>query len=339
MRVNKKVEAYIPENLEKFKNDLLIIRKNSDSKRLYKPCLDLTGLQEAIQKLPNDKREKIERFWGLTGGMNHSKRLRKDNSKDIAYIKLCNEAINAAEELQTLDFLRLYDENVSKQINSIVRKVNRSGLEISDSECVKYIIAFFVYLNNGPKMSFEDEMDIDTNLDETFLLDEIETLSEIYEEISQYPDNTINLKILVDFLEMMDFQDILAIKKSMRIEIPSDSLPKKMKLEDVDVARNVLSIRKLKEKAFPYGAWNVTTELIIGGEKSQKNLANFMKELDSIRKDWSKIADFWDGEKKLKTTSQTSTLNVYKIGGLEFTDVYEVMFLYLERNLITITKE
>lgn len=339
MRVNKKVEAYIPENLEKFKNDLLIIRKNSDSKRLYKPCLDLMGLQEAIQKLPNDKQEKIERFWGLTGGMNHSKRLRKDNSKDIAYIKLCNEAINAAEELQTLDFLRLYDENVSKQIDSIVRKVNRSGIEISDSECVKYIIAFFVYLNNGPKMSFEDEMDIDTNLDETFLLDEIETLSEIYEEISQYPDNTINLKILVDFLEMMDFQDILAIKKSMRIEIPSDSLPKKMKLEDVDVARNVLSIRKLKEKAFPYGAWNVTTELIVGGEKSQKNLANFMKELDSIRKDWSKIADFWDGEKKLKTTSQTRTLNVYKIGGLEFTDVYEVMFLYLERNLITITKE
>lgn len=339
MRGNKKVEAYIPNALEYFKNDLLTIRQRSKCKTSYRNCIDVIGLQEAVHRLPKNQREKIERFWGLNGGTNHSRRLGRDNSRDIAYKKMCSEALEAVEELQTLDYLKFYDQSISIQIDLIARKINKKGLEISDMECVKYLMAFFIYMDNGPKMSFEEEeMEIDTDLDGTFLLDEIEVLSEMYEEISKYQDNTINLRLLIDSLEMMDFKDMLAIKKSMGIEINSSTLPKKMKFEDIDIVRSVSSVRELKERVFPYGAWNVVTELIIGTTETEKKLANFMKELNSIRKDWARIADFKIGEKKLRITGEIRTLNVYKIGELIFTDAYEVMFLYLERNLIETTE-
>lgn len=334
MRVSKKLKAYVPEALEHFGKDMLKIRQPSDSKN--KSCqVKLDGLQEAVQKLPKTEREKIEKFWGLTGGPNHSKRLGRSKSKDLAYREMRNMAILSLGKLLTLDYLTIYDPGVSMRINLLAKKVNKNGLEISDIECVKYLMAFLVYADNGPKMSFENSpMSVDTDLNGAFFLDEYEVLNEMYGELSKYPDNTINLKLLISFFEMFDFKDMLIIKKSMGIEIPKETLPKGFKFEDIESAKTVAGVRELKERVFPCGAWEVATTLILGNTNGKINLGNFMEELDSIRKDWAKVAKFKNGEKTLKTTRELRTLNVYNIGGLEFTDAYEVMFLYLERNLI-----
>ena len=72
----------------------------------------------------------------------------------------------------------------------------------------------------------------------------------------------------------------------------------------------------------------------MGNTNGKLKLEEFKKNLDEIRKDWSKIEKFKCGQKELRTTGELRKLNVYNIGGLEFTDIYEVMFLYVERNVI-----
>ena len=40
--------------------------------------------------------------------------------------------------------------------------------------------------------------------------------------------------------------------------------------------------------------------------------------------------------KSIKVSNGIRTLDVYEIKGIEFTDIYEIMFLYLEREYIDI---
>lgn len=331
-----KVKSYVPEALELLAKTLLNVKYPINTRsKLFTIRFQLEGLQKALLALPKADRERIEKFWGLTGGTNHSKKMIHCNPKDVAYFDMRNQAILSLRKLLTLDYTIMYDPVVNAQISSIVKKIDKGELEISDVEAVKYLMAFFIYADNGPKMSFEeDEMAIDAELNESFFLDEYQVLNQISEQLNKCRNNSINLELLISFFEMMDLRDMLIIKKSMGIEISEKSLPEEMKFEDIETVRTVLEIRKLKERVFPYGAWNVASALILSENEDKFKLKDFTEELNSIRKDWAKVVEFKTGQKLLKTKSELRTLNVYNIGGLEFTDVYEVMFLYLERNLI-----
>ena len=199
-------------------------------------------------------------------------------------------------------------------------------------------MGFLIYVDNGPKMSFEeDPMSIDTELNGAFLFDEYELLHQMCEELARYPDKSINIKLLISFFDMLDFKDVLSIKKSIGVQIPRESLPDEFKyeyIEDIEIVRSVSKIRAFKEKIFPYGAWEVTCALILGNADEKIKLDEVMKSMNSVRRDWSRVANFKSGQKSLQTASELRTLDVYNIGGLEFTDIYEVMFLYLERNFI-----
>lgn len=333
MREKKKVKEYDPKALESLARSILLIRQADEGRR--KPILKLDGLQKAVRALEKEDRERIERFWGLTGGTDHSKKFGRISSKDVAFIEMSKNAVLSLRKLLTLDYLVMYDAVVGKQIDLIAKKVNFAGLEISDKECVKYLMAFFIYAENGPKMSFEeDPMSIDEDLNESFIFDECEILNQMWGEFERYEDNSINIRLLVSFFEMLDFKDMLTVKKSIGIEINKGCLPDGFKLEDIESVRTVGEIRKLKETMFPYGAWNVVTDLILCGPESNLDMDDFLLKLNSIRKDWSKVTEYKTGEKNLQTGSDLRTLSIYNIGGLEFTDIYEVMFIYLERNLI-----
>ena len=335
-----KEKAYVPEALEHFGRCLISIRHSntSSANKFGESQIKLDSLQEAVKSLPKADREEIEKFWGLTGGPIHSKKIIHFGTKDIAYREMRDRAIKALKTLLTLDYVIQYDLTVNAKVNLIARKINQEGLEISDIECIKYLSAFFAYLENGPKMSFEeDAMSIDTDLNGNVTFDECVILSQIHEEVSKYPDNSINMKLLISFIEMLDFKDMLTIKKSIGIEIPEDSLPDEFTLKDletIEIVKSVSGVRALKERIFPYGAWEVATALILGNESEKINLDNFMEGLELIRKDWANVGKFKIAEMSLKTATGVRKLNVYDIGGLKFTDIYEVMFLYLERNLI-----
>ena len=333
MREKRKLKEYDPKTLESLAKSLIMLRQASEGQT--KPVLKLDGLQQAIWALDKVDRERIEKFWGLTGGPNHSKKLGHTSTKDVAFAEMCRNAVLSLRKLLTLDYLVIYDASVSRQIDLIATKVNFGGLEISDMECIKYLMAFFIYAENGPKMSFEeDPMSIDTDLNENFLFDECEVLNQMWGEFQRYEDKSINIRLLVSFFEMIDFKDMLTIKKSIGIEIPKESLPEGFRLDEIESVRTVSQIRELKETIFPYGAWEVVTDLILCAPESNLNMDDFWRKLNFIRKNWSRVAEFKTGEKTLKTGNEIRTLSVYNIGGLEFTDIYEVMFIYLELNLI-----
>lgn len=346
----KKTQPYLPEALEYFKKCMELIRRPSEySTYSSKLQVDTDGLQKAVQTLPKLDRERVEKFWGLTGGPNHSKKMTRRDAKDIAFNEMASLAVVSLRKMFTLDYLMIYDFTVSTLISKIISKVNQEDVAISNSEIIKLLMAFFIYLDNGPKMSFEtDDMSVDMELKESFWFDEYEVLEQMAKEVEGYPDNSINLKLLVRFFETMDFNDMLTIKKSMSIEIEDyfknlqvttmnvgiETL-KDFTPEDVEIVRTVTAIRALKERAFPYGAWDVTSKLILGNLDGKKNLSEFFDSLTTIRNDWSKFKEFKTGRKQLRVYNEgIRTLNVYNIGGLEFTDIAEVMFLYSERNYI-----
>lgn len=327
--MGKKVtQAYVLENLEYLAKSLVHIR-DSRNKGGY-IAINLEGLQKAIMALPRKDRENIERFWGLKGGINHSKKLMSLTSKDIAFVRMSNEAIMSLRSLFRLDFLYMYDNNVIAMINCLGKKINKKGMEVSDLEAIKYLVAFLVILQNGPKMSFEEElMTIDRETNPEYSFDEYTIINETYKKLRNIPEESINLRLIHDLLDMIDLKDALAIKKSFCIEIPKEYSD--LKIEGL---YTFAQIRSFKERIFPYGCWNVSEELILGDAKAIVKLEGFMKCLDAIRKDWSKVVDFKVGHRQLRTSQEIRTLDVYDIGGLEFNDIYEIMFLYLERNII-----
>ena len=305
MRGKKKLETYVPEALEHFRKCMLKVRKHSNKKS--KSCkleVDMEGLEKAIRTLDRTDRERIEKFWGLTGGPNHSKRIRCFFIKDVAFEKMRENAILSLSKLLTIDCIVMYDSTVEEKVKLIVQKINKNGLEISDIECIKYLMAFYIYAVNGPKMSFEeDPMKIESEFNEYFLIEEYEMLIPIYEEVIKYSDNSINLKMLIDFFEMFDLKENLIIKKSLGIDIPKHTIPKGFELDDIDVIKSVSQVRKLKEKMFPHGAWDVSITLILGNAEEKVELDDFISKLHLIQKDWNKIVKFKSGERKLKTMS------------------------------------
>lgn len=323
---NKKVKAYVPVNLENFGKSIILIRHERDGgENVFEFKVNLEGLQKAVQTLPKDDRETVEKFWGLTGGPNHSKKLVNPNMKDTAFFQMRNKAIISLRKLLTLDYMIMYDENLTKLIDEVCKKVNKKGIDIPNMEIVKYLMAFSIYIDNGPKMCFEKEpMSIDSSLDDALLIDEYEVLKQISEEIDEYQDESINLRLLMGFFEMVDVRDMLIMKKSIGIKMTD------FNSKDIETVKSVLSIRNFKERLFPYGAWDVTSMLIVGDIKGI-NFDSFKDALNENSVDWiEKIETFKTNETKtLKTSKGIRTLSVYRVGELEFTDPHEVDFLYL----------
>lgn len=346
-----KVKDYIPETLEFFRKSLELVRQPSGREEsVSKLQVNLVGLQSAIQALPKEDRENVEKFWGLTGGPNHSKKLVNTNTKDVAFFEMRNKAVLSLRKLHTLDYMIMYDESINALINVVSRKVDKRGIDISDIEITKLIMAFSIYIENGPQMPFEEEpMEIDTSLDGRLLFDERDLLHEICQEMQNLPDRSINLRLLISLFEMIDFQEMLIIKKSIGIDISkffeklqvikkgqgiqniNDFSPK-----DVEIVRSVARIRELKERMFTYGKWEVTTELILGNVDKKFNLKGFKAALQN-KKGQSlvkKVEGFKTSQiRQIRTSKGIRTLYVYQIGGLEFTDPQEIDFLYLYGDL------
>ena len=117
------------------------------------------------------------------------------------------------------------------------------------------------------------------------------------------------------------------IKSGQGIQSIEDFKP-----EDIETVKSVTRIREFKEQMFPYGEWKVTTEIIMGNLGGKINLEGF-KEAINKKKDCSwveKIERFKTTQKKeLRTSTGDRVLDIYRIGGLEFTDPQEIDFLYL----------
>lgn len=322
MGKNKKDKAYIPEAFKSFGLYLQNLRKKGTPK-LLETKVNLLGLEKAMYLLPREDRETIEKFWGLTGGTNHSKKLTSFTAKDVAFIQMRDKACRALSKLNILDTARMYDDTVDTLVEIINRKLNMSGCtEITEMEAAKYLMAFLIVIENGPKMTFEqDPMQVRTNVDRLCYMDEYEALNEMCQALQSHPDHSINFWIVKNTFEMMDVKDCVIVQKSFGIKTDADFNSKELELIDT-----FSKIRHFKERVFQYGGWDVTCQLVLGFDIDMKK---FAEDVSRLCRDWSKMTNFKKSQKSLKTTSETRILDVYEIGGLEFTDPYEVMCLYL----------
>lgn len=337
-KVGKKTaKEYIPENLEFLAKSLAKLKYAPEAESFT--SIDFVGLQKALKMLPRKDREKVEHFWGLTGGINHSKRLSSLNNKDIAFITMSNDAINSLSILFRLDYLYMYDKNLKRMVEKLSAKINKDGLNISDLDAIKYLLIFLVILQNGPKMVFEnDPMSVDTEHSENLIFDEYSIIKNSFNDFKDVPEHSINIRLIKHMLEMLDFVDSLTVMKSFGIEISKNELSCNFDNSDIVPIYSFGKIRNFKERVFSYGSWDISCELITGNKTVVSKFENFLNSLDSVRSDWSNMDDFKVGQKKLRTLHEIRTLDVYSIGGFEFTDIYEVMFLYVARNLITTGK-
>lgn len=320
---------YDLQNLKSLASYLERVRTPLEEGNIPKIKVDLEGLEKTIKALPRKERETLEKFWGLNPGMiNHSQNIKGLGA--VAYGNMFEEVKRILKKIISLEYLRNYDPNASQLVENIAKKVDKGGLEISDLDTVKYLIVLTIMLDNGPQMPFDEEEKIDCELDDTASFDDYAMACEIWRILKdRAPDKSINLKLLIEAIEMFDIPDVVAIKKFANL--PINRVDEK-DFEDESKLETLHDIRAFKERIFPYGSWNITLELIIGKEI---NLEPFSNALDLFRQDWANMLKFKTERTRTIVTSEGERkLTIYEIGGLEFTDPYEVMFLYVARNII-----
>ena len=297
--------------------------------------IDLEGLENAIKSLPKKQREVAEKFWGLIPGtMDYSKQITTRKSRDIAYQNMLHTALDILKDLIHFEYLRLYDVNMKEIFEGLVSKIDKNGAEnVSDEEAIKYLLIFLIFIACGPRLLVEEE-DYQINLKEEqeSYFDEYALLRTTWQETGKtLPNHSIKLKLLMETISMFDIKQVVAMKHFAR-------LPAEAEFDDPKAkpVQTFAEIRLLKEEMFPFGAWDVTTLLIYGAEKEEDRIdvSDLAEHFHEFRKNWDEIKKYKVSETTLVTTKGETKLDRYRIGCLEFTDIYEVMFLYVSRSLL-----
>lgn len=288
--------------------------------------VDPERLEETIKTSLDEKDRKVlEKFFGLIPGkINHSQR----RSAEISWINMYINAKKAMMGLVTIENLEKFDANVHEKVMLIAKKVNTEGTNVSNADTVKYLYVLSIIFDGGPNMSFDMSEKIDIKYEKLATFDEFAMLDELCKVLNELPDNSINLKLLMEAIEMLDLDDVVSIKKFAGLPM---SREESLNFRDETKAKSLYAIRCLKEKIFPYGAWNETLNLILGKEKQA---SEFVEAVQLIRKDWKSIERYrTDETERIFTSKGIQTVKKIRIGELEFTDPYEVMLLCVARNI------
>jgi len=322
-----KTDSYVLEALKALQKYLIQDRRHTGVAQFKANLINTQGLEKAIKNMPKEDKENIEKFWGLDGGVNHSKKMGLLWTKDIAFNRLRNKALISLRKLSRLEFIAMYYEGFDDMINAVAKKIDKQGyFHISDLESVKYLMAYFIIVENGPKMSFEeDPMSVETKIDKICYLDEYQALYEMCKEVEKIPDKSIKLGLIVNVFEMMDLYDTVVVQQNFGIEIPEETL-KLFNPNEIESIQTFGQIRNFKERVFKHGAWEVTSKIVLG---KKVEIQFFAEEIARFCRDWSRLEDAKKGQKQLKTSKELITLDLYNVGGLQFTDTYEIEFLYL----------
>ena len=329
MGKKRKNISYEKEALESLQKHLAYFRRPLPNGNIPGITGTAEDLGKAVSMLPQKEKEALERFWGLIPGTtNHGKAIFNGKKKDLAYENMLNNSNEALKKLLTIEYLYVYDNNVKSVIDNILTKVDRTGLEISDMEAIKYLLIFLIFIAGGHHMIFEnDDYDIDLEADEKIHFDEYALLDTMWQESAcLLEDSSIKLGLLIDIIQMFDVEDI-AIMKSF-VGLPLDKLECEVGIEKLSTFK---AVRQIKEKMFGFGGWNVTNEIIYGAAITQEQENKLVSHFDEFRKNWSFVLNFKTKTKVIKTTQGEHTVDVYEIEGLEFTDLYELMSLYVCR--------
>ena len=333
MGKKKRKANYDKSRLRNLAAQISRIRKPTSKGGIPAIKVDMEGLEEALLRLEKKEREVMEKFWGLIPGTPdhsayHFSAIRKTNN--VAHNIMADKVVEVIRKLISFEYLYLYDKGMKNLVDNILAKINKKGVEnISDVNAVKYLIIFLVFISGGPHMVFEmDNTQINLENDAKGPFDDYSLLQKIWVQTGNVvKDGSINLKLIIELVEMFDIKDVITMKRFVRL--PIDRKDEEIKTEEVHTFKD---IRLFKEKIFPYGNWEFTNLLIYYGGTYEFNLEEFGDKLSILRSDWSNIKRFATVKTEVNTSAGTRELQVYQIGGVEVTDIYELMFLCVSRN-------
>ena len=312
------------------------VRRPMPGSQIPRLSIDMEGLEKTIKGLPKKEREVMERFWGLIPGTPiRSQNVLKKIGKDTALKNMLEEAYHVMEKLISVEYLYQFDNNAKKLVEEIVSKIDKTGHEdMSDIDTIKYYLIFLVFLGSGHQMIYEaDELQAMTKQEEMEgCFDKYALLQATWNCTTKYfPEKAINLRLIIATLEMFDLRDIITMKKYVFLPIDKG-------YEDVytNPVGTFYQIRLFKEKIFSCGPWNVTSSLIYGHNVDPKDLEKFCKHFAKFRNDWNSLSDFKQEQEEtfIATTKGKVIVPCYKIEKLEFTDSYEIISLYVNRNCL-----
>lgn len=295
--------------------------------------IDLDKLGQTIRKLPKKERELVERYWGLIPGTPVlAKSAIARSKKDEAFHNMMAATASAMDKLLSIEYLRFYDEEAEELVQNLYKKMNKKGIEdMSEINAIKYFLIFLIFIVGGERMIYEeDDMCLNLKEEQIGKFDNYTLLKVTWRETARrLDDESINMKLLVDAIDMFDLKDVIAMKRYVGLPIPKE-------FEDIPAKQmeSFMDVRLFKEKVFQYGAWDVTSILIYSQCIQKIDMSVFEKNLSLLRADWKNLEKFRTGEAIIITTEGEKTVDFYEFGELHFTDIYEVMFLYVSRRLI-----
>ena len=326
----RKIQGYDKEAL-----NLLVKQMNFSRKPLKGKLKDLEIDLERLEKviscmLPRDDREAIEKLFGLVPGtICHIRMHWKKKNSDKAYQEMLRKGLLAIERMMSVEYLSVFDKNVYHLVKKIIGKVERSGYEsMPEISIIKYIKLMLIFFIGGPKLFYEsDDQEIDKKVDQMSKFDDYALLEDTWRvSCKNLPENAISLKLLLETLSNFDWKDIQQMKAF--VGLPYD--------KDVEVKTfyNFSDIRKFKEKLFPYGEWSATLGMIYYAKAEDMHFSEFIELFSEFRKDWNVLDQYASEEIEIITSEGTKKVPTYQIAGIGFSDKYEIMCLYINRNCI-----
>lgn len=331
MGKKRKVEAYDRKAIANLSLKISQMRKPIPEGDIPDLKINLDKLEETIKNLPKKDREVLEKFWGLIPGtVNHGAQVNSRKGNDVAYHNMLNGATDVMRKLLQFEYLRLYEENVDKIVKGLVTKIDKTGAEeVSDIDAIKYVLILIIFIASGPRLVFEElDYEIDLKSESEGHFDEYALLETTWSATaSTLPDYSISLKVLIDAVDMFNVKDVVTMKRYIRLPISKE-------LEEIETPHieSFKEIRLFKEKLFPNGSWEVSTFFIYGSMDGKPDLTKFAEHFEEFRADWKNVEKYRTEPVSVVTSEGEQILDCYTIEGWEFTDIYEIMFLYLSRN-------
>ena len=326
----RKAQSYDKEALS-----LLIKQMNFSRKPLRGKLSPLEIDPERLEKviscmLPKEDKEAIEKLFGLVpGSICHIKAHWTKKSSDKAYQEMLRKGLLAIERMMTVEYLSVFDKNVFHIVKDIISRVDRSGYEsMPEISIIKYIKLMLIFFIGGPKLFYEsDGQEIDAKIDQMGKFDDYALLEDTWRvSCKDLPENAISLKLLLETLSNFDWKDIQQMKSF--VGLPYD------KNVEVQTFYNFSDIRKFKEKLFPYGEWSATLGIIYYAKSEDMHFPEFVELFSEFRKDWNVLDRYISEEIEIITSEGAKKVPTYQIAGIGFTDKYEIMCLYINRNCI-----
>lgn len=328
MGKKRKCLKYDKRALQNLADALKNSRREIKTGAITKLFVETQKLERVIKTLPKKEREAIEKYWGLNPGtpiLANQKVPLATLLKDVAKQRLKKQGMEGMYKLVNLQFASQYDPNVEELIKHIVSKCDTKETNMSEMDVVRHVLIFLIFFEGGPHMIYEDEGECLTEKEEQMGEFDMYTLLDIAWKnvMSTMPDNSINLKLLMETINMMDCSDVNLMR-----EYVGFSIEKEQEGSENNKLVSFADIRKFKERIFEYGAWEVTNALIFTQGVRKTNMAPFAQKMPALKKSqWKKLADCQRGNKEIPLSKGVIEVPVYKIGGLTFTDPYEIQSL------------